>query len=262
MLHHTMLAEWTKLRTTASFWWTTGLLLAVALGWSVLTTRSMVLITGELGGEMLLPFAPTVTPEVVISGFTGVGILVIMIQAVMTVTTEYRYGLPSINFLATPRRGQVALAKALLYALLAAGLSFLAVTGAYLAAMLMLAGQFPGSFTPFSDPEGQRLLWAVPLTMGLLVFFCQGVGLLVRQSAGAIFVLLIGYLVVESAARIIPRWGEDLYTVLPFVNMTAGMQDVPVYGAEWGAGVSLLIFAVWAVVVWLLGVVTLRRRDV
>lgn len=260
-VRHTLLSEWTKLRTTASFWWTTGLTVALTVGWAALTTWSVTLWSGNLGGPGAAVAGPLITPDVVLTGFTSFGILIIMIQAAMTVTTEYRYGLPSISFLATPRRGQVALAKALLYAVLAAVISGAAVIGAYLVALGILAVETPGAFTPFSDPVGQRSLWAVPLTMFVLVFLCQGVALLVRQSAGAIFLLVLWNLVFENAVRLLPRWGEDIHAVLPFANMNAVIQDAPVYGAEWGVWGSLLIFVAWSLAVWLLGVLTLRARD-
>ncbi|AGS35766.1 ABC transporter [Corynebacterium maris DSM 45190] len=260
-VHHTLLSEWTKLRTTASFWWTTGLVLVLSIGWAALTTWSLTLLSGDLGGPGAAVVGPMITPDIVLTGFTSFGILIIMIQAAMTVTTEYRYGLPSISFLATPRRGQVALAKALLYAALAAVISGAAAAGAYVVALGVLAGDSPGVFTPFSDPAGQRALWAVPLAMFVLVFLCQGVGMLVRQSAGAIFLLVLWNLVFETAVRLLPRWGEDIHTVLPFVNMDAVIQNTPVYGAEWGVWGSLLIFVAWSLAVWLVGVFALRARD-
>lgn len=260
-LHHTLLSEWTKLRTTASFWWTTGLILALSIGWAALTTWSVRILSGDLGARGAAVAGPMITPDIVLTGFTSFGVLIIMIQAAMTVTTEYRYGLPSISFLATPRRGHVALAKALLYAVLAALISGVAVAGAYLVALGVLAADAPGAFTPFSDPAGQRALWAVPLTMSVLVFLCQGVGMLVRQSAGAIFVLVLWNLVFETAVRLLPRWGEEVHTVLPFVNMDAVIHGAPVYGAEWGLGGSMLIFVAWSAAVWLLGVLAVRARD-
>ena len=51
-LHHTLLSEWTKLRTTASFWWTTGLILALSIGWAALTTWSVRILSGDLGAPV------------------------------------------------------------------------------------------------------------------------------------------------------------------------------------------------------------------
>ncbi|WIM70722.1 hypothetical protein [Corynebacterium suedekumii] len=37
MFINTLAAEWTKLRTTRSFWWTTALFILMGLGWAALS---------------------------------------------------------------------------------------------------------------------------------------------------------------------------------------------------------------------------------
>ena len=73
-----------------------------------------------------------ITPDGAVSVLLGLGLPVLMIQAIMIVTTEYRFGTQTITFMATPRRWSVALVKLLMYAVIAAALTFIAVAGAYL----------------------------------------------------------------------------------------------------------------------------------
>lgn len=250
MFHHTLLSEWTKLRTTASFWWTTGLVLVFSIGWAALFAA----LTQDGPGAFM-------TPELAHSGFLVFGIPVLMIQAIMVVTTEYRYGLPSSNFLATPRRWQVALAKVLLYAVIAAVLTFVALAGSYWVSDVLAPASVSEWYAPFELDTTQHFLWAYPLGIAILVVFCQGLGLLLRQTAGTVALALIWYLGLEQVLRIIPRVGEEIIRYMPFENFNSVLANVPVQGTEWGVGVSLAIFIAWALVAWIAGVVVLQRRD-
>ena len=51
---------------------------------------------------------------------------------------------------------------------------------------------------------------------------------------------------------------RDRAKFLPFGNLMAFMTNSP---ANWTLPVSLLIFAVWAVAAWIIGVVLLETRD-
>ncbi|MDR7330341.1 multidrug ABC transporter permease [Corynebacterium guangdongense] len=250
MFHHTLLSEWTKLRTTASFWWTTGLVLLVSIGWAGLLAT----FTPDGPGAFM-------TPDLAHSGFLVFGVPVIMIQAIMVVTTEYRYGLPAANFLATPRRWQVALAKVVLYAVIAALLTLVCLTTSYWLSDLLAPASVSEWYRPFETDAARRYLWAYPTFMAVLVVFCQGLGLLLRQTAGTVALALIWYLGLEQAVRLIPRVGERILRYLPFENLNAVLVNMPVRGTEWDVWVSALIFLAWAVVAWVAGVVVLQRRD-
>lgn len=250
MFHHTLLSEWTKLRTTASFWWTTILVLVFSIGWA----GAFAAFTPDGPGAFM-------TPDIAHSGFLVFGIPVVMIQAIMVVTTEYRYGLPSANFLATPRRWQVALAKVVLYAVIALVLTFVSLAGSYWISDLLAPASVSEWYDPFANEAVQRYLWVLPLLMALLVVFCQGLGLLLRQTAGAVALTLIWYLGLEQAVRLIPRVGEQIIRYMPFENFNAVLIDAPVRGTEWDVGVSALIFTAWAVVAWVAGVIVTSRRD-
>lgn len=249
MFHHTLLSEWSKLRSTASFWWTSGLILFFSVGWGALTAS---LTPAE---EVSVGFAGSVT-----AGFTF-SMIVVIVQAAMVVTTEYRYGLNTINFLATPRRWQVALAKAILYAVLVAVLTFVTLVLTYAVHYLILSAKGDNAFNTFSDESGQYFLWAYPLLMVLLTFFSQGVGLLLRHTAGTISLLLIWFMMLESLIGSLPRIGENIQKYLPFTNFNSFYYDSPTPGTEWDPWISLIIFAVWAAVLWIAGVFVTQKRD-
>lgn len=236
-------AEWTKLRTTASFWWTSGLIIAFSALYGLLFGY-----TSRISG---MPYAPL---TVVASVGLTVGIVVI-VQAAMTVTTEYRFGIPATNFRVAPKRWRVALAKLLLGAVLAAVVSLLGLVAAFV--LGDLTASVPANWP--SNPASQRALWAVPLGMALITMFTQGLGWLVRNTSGVIVIAMGLMLFVETVVGLIPRFGADVAKFLPFGNLMAFMANQPTQ--HWGLGVSLLIFAVWAVGVWIAGVVSLEARD-
>ncbi|MBA1837884.1 ABC transporter permease [Corynebacterium sp. zg912] len=236
-------AEWTKLRSTASFWWTAGLIVLFSAFYGALFGY-----TSRVSG---MPYVPmTVVATVALT--TGI---IVIVQQSMVVTTEYRFGIPATNFRVAPRRWQVAVAKLLLGALLAFLVTLVGLAVAF--ALGDLTATVPANW--LSNKAVHRALWAVPLGMALITVFQQGVGWLVRNTSGAIVVGMGMMLLVETIVGLIPRFGADVAKYLPFGNLMAFMTDQPT--ANWSLPVSLLIFVVWAVAVWVAGVLTLEARD-
>ena len=109
-----------------------------------------------------------------------------------------------------------------------------------------------------SNTAARRALWAIPLGMALITLFQQGIGWITRNTAGAVVTGMGMMLLIESIVGFIPRYGADVAKFLPFGNLMAFMTNSP---ANWTLPVSLLIFAVWAVAAWIIGVVLLETRD-
>ncbi|WP_018297271.1 ABC transporter permease [Corynebacterium lubricantis] len=243
MIVRNILAEWTKLRTTASFWWTSGLILAIALGFTGLTFG--------LGDNSVLFGAS----EFIISSFWTGSLIAIIVMATMVVTTEYRFKISGTNFQVTPVRWEVAVAKYVLYAVIAAILSFVALVASYMLADALVDGGFAWT----EQETATRALWAVPLAVALMVMFCQGIGWLLRQTAGAITLVLFWWLFLESAVSMIPKVGDAVYKYLPMHNINDFVMNAP--GADWTIWEAFGIFGIWAVVLWIAGIVVLERRD-
>ena len=115
MFLNTVHSEWTKLRTTKSFWWTTVLIFLIVTGWTLLNSLN--------AGEAVLGISP-LQERSLGSIILLMGMPIIMIQAAMVVTTEYRYRTQSLTFMANPQRWTVACAKLLLYGVIAAVIAF------------------------------------------------------------------------------------------------------------------------------------------
>lgn len=235
-------AEWTKLRSTASFWWNSALILVFGAFFGALFG-----FASKLGG---MPYAP-LTVAATMALITAI---VVIVQASMTVTTEYRFGIPPTNFRVAPKRWQVAVAKLVLGAVLAALATFVGLAVAFTVGDL--TAPVPANWV--SNTASRRALWAIPLGMALITLFQQGVGWITRNTAGAVVTGMGMMLLIESIVGFIPRYGADVAKFLPFGNLMAFMTNSP---ANWTLPVSLLIFAVWAVAAWIIGVVLLETRD-
>lgn len=236
-------AEWTKLRSTASFWWTSAILIAIGALYGALFGW-----TSRLSG---MPYIPLT----VIASVALTAAIVVIVQASMMVTTEYRFGVPETNFRVAPKRWQLALAKVLLGAVLAFVTTLLALVVAFI--LGDLTALVPAGWT--SNGAAHRALWAVPLGMVVVTVLMQGVGWIARNTAGSVVTGMALLLIVESIVGMIPRIGADVAKYLPFGNLMAFMTNQPTQ--HFGVGVSLAIAAVWAVAVWAIGVILLEARD-
>ncbi|AQQ16128.1 ABC-2 family transporter protein [Corynebacterium glaucum] len=236
-------AEWTKLRSTASFWWTTGLIIAFGalfgalFGWSA-----------RLSNQLYVP-----TLVVAVVALTT--IIIVIVQQSMIVTTEYRYGIQATNFRLRPKRWEVAVVKLLLGALIVAVASVIAVVAGFVLGDLIA----PVAADWKTGEATQRALWAVPLGMVLLTLFVQGVGWLTRNTTASVVIGLGMMFVIETIVALLPKIGQDVVKYMPFSNLMGFMNNQAAEGMTvWQ---SLGIFAAWAVVVWVLGVVSLTVRD-
>ena len=88
-----------------------------------------------------------------------------------------------------------------------------------------------------------------------------GVAYLLRHTAGAMAVVLLWSLVLEDLVNFIPKVSDEIYPYMPFLNMRSAVNLNDVNNAAWGQGGSMIYFAAIALVVFLAGLVALRRRD-
>lgn len=252
MFLNVLRSEWTKLRTTRSFWWTSALIILFGVGFAALTGS---FATGEDLSTILLLAGSTV------SGVYIASFIVVIVQAVMMFTTEFRYGYQQQSFLATPKRWVVALAKWLLYALLAMVITFITVLLCFYVAKVLASEVASSTLDVWNDSEALRIMWQYPLGAALLVTFASGIALLLRQSAGAITLILMWYLALEDLAGLLPRVGEFVGKYGPFTNLRSFITGYQAADPGWGPEFGAVYFGIWAVVLFLAGIVVLEKRD-
>lgn len=252
----TLLAvERIKLFSTRSPWW----------------CMAMILVLGLTASALFAAFADTVTPASSQLG-TGLGGWIVMVMAALAVTTEYRFGTIKAAFIATPNRLAVLLSKTAFVTGVAALLGLAVATLSWLVAVALAGAKGDLSLDSGVDWRGTV---GYALVYAGYAIIAIGVGMLVRQSAAAISILLVWALVVEQIVGSIFFFAMDVnvWGWLPFQNATnfttAGdaaatgeAQGAPVieyaFGGPWG---SLAYFLGVAVVVWLIGLVATLRRD-
>lgn len=251
----TLLAvERIKLFTTRSPWWCAAVALAIVIGFAAL-------ITGTAPSD----FPITVRTSQFGYGF---GLAVIMVLAALSITTEYRFGTIKSTFLAVPNRTAVLLAKTGVVALVALVIGEVAAFGALGVSTLLASSSADLALTSAADwrqVAGVGLVYAFTAVMGVAV------GALVRHSAGAISLLLIYGMVVESLVPLIPRVGDDIHKWLPFnvaeqfLSGGSGGGPVadgpPLSTSTLSPGWALAYFAGVAAVLLAAAIVITRRRD-
>jgi hypothetical protein len=217
---------------------------------------------------------PTVTVEQSLTG-VFIGLIPIVVVAAMFFTAEYRRGLIRTTFAATPRRGHVLAAKAIV----AFGAAF--VTGLVAATVAVAVG------VPRSEDTGQVLLTVPVLTeirvvvgtaalLGVAAVFAVALGAMLRRSAAAITLAIVTVVMpfLLSALNVFPSGvGTWLLRVTPAAGL-AIQQSIPhypqvtaivsaanggIYPLQPYAGFAVV--CAWAAAALALAACLLRRRD-
>jgi ABC-2 type transport system permease protein len=246
--------ERVKLFSTRSPWWCAMAAVAV-------TAALGTLVTGSAGAEA------TVSSTQFADGF---GMVVVMLLATLSVTTEYRFGTLNTTFQAVPKRIPALLAKTAVVAVTALVIGELAAFGAWLAGTLVAPGR---DLALRGTADWLAVAGAGPVFAGAAIL-SVAVGLLVRHSAGAVAVVVIYSQLVEQAVGAIPSAGEAIHPWLPFVaagkfltgnGESNGGRDggygLVLSDSPLGQGWALAYFAAFALL--LLGIALARtaRRD-
>ena len=204
MLTNAVAAERIKLVTTKSPYWCVGIVIVLGLGLAFL-------LGWATNADNTSDNEVNVSDFVV--GTTGFGVTVLMIMAVLAVTSEFRFGTIRTSFQAVPQRYNVLLAKAAVYGGLAAAVTFVLTL-----ISVPIGKAMSGSDVDLLGSHAIRLYWGVPLYAFLAVLIGLGIGALIRQTAGAIVVLLVWSLVLENVLSAIPKVQDVAGPLMPFLN--------------------------------------------
>ncbi|ROO83240.1 hypothetical protein EDD29_0735 [Actinocorallia herbida] len=239
-------AEWTRLTTVRSTWWT----LAAAAVVMALTCAQLALIhAGDNTDELTANDSGVTTVGAVAVDAFSMGQFVLFALAILFVSAEYANGGIRWTFQAVPVRGRVYVAKAavLAPAMFVAG-TVLCVLGGFCAYPLL------GEWGTLDGLVGDSLAMGVySACMGVVSL---GLVFLLRSAAGALsalFVLLILVPVLAMEAE------SPVADALPSVAGTAFMTGA---SDPYPPAAGLTIVVAWTVAASLAAVYVLRRRDV
>ncbi|WP_107081750.1 ABC transporter permease subunit [Streptomyces sp. SBT349] len=261
-MRNALRAEWTKLRTLHS------------TGWLLLAVVVCTVAVGAAGAAAVdVAHCPTPsechedTTRLALGG-ARIGVALVVVLAVQAVTAEYGTGTITATLAAVPRRWRVLAAKAAVVAGAVAVAGVAAVLGSLAAGRSILPGNgftAANGHPPPSLADGPVLRAAVGtvLFLVLVALLALGAGAVIRDTAGAVTVVLGLLYVVPALALLVgdARWQERLEKVTPMpaglaVQATTGLDRLPV-----GPWAGLAVLACWAAGALALGGALLAARD-
>jgi ABC-2 type transport system permease protein len=245
-------AEWIKFWTVRSTMWSTAMLFVLGAGLTALVcaTSAEWLASGDADESA--------------GSFLTWGMMFAQITAIvlgtLAVTSEYGTGMIRATLAATPRRGSVLAAKAVVLS----GTLFVAGT------LTAFVGYFAGNW--FLENEGVglaltddgvlRAMFGSGLYLAGLGLFAAGVGVLVRHTAAALSIVLALVFVVGNMVFLLPgAWGEWIGKVMPGnagsevampVSFNPDLLDPWIGFAVFAGEVALLLLVAYG---------SFRRRD-
>jgi len=245
-------AEWIKFWTVRSTPWSVAAMFALGAGLTVLVCA--------LAAEDIASGAAGESP----GSFVTWGMMFAQITAIvlgtLAVTSEYGTGMIRATLAATPRRGTVLAAKAVVLA------ATLFVAGTVTAFVGYLAGNWflenEGVGLSLSDEGVLRALIGSGLYMAALGLFAAAVGLLIRHTAAALSIVLALVFVVGSMAFLLPgTWGEWVAKLMPGNAGSAVATPVSFNPQLLGPWTGFAVFLAEVAAVLLMAYLAFRRRD-
>ena len=204
-LGRTVKAEWIKLASIRSTWWTTLAMVVMGAGFTTIIcgvyADDVASGSGDSAGE-----------------FITQGLLFSQISAVvigaLVVTSEYGTGLIRSTLAATPVRARVLAAKAVVIA------GFLFVVGTATAFLGYFGGnaffRSEGIGISLGDEHILRSMFGAGLYMAGLGLLAAAFGLLVRHTAAAISIVLALVFIIGNVVDLIPgTFGEWVMKLMP-----------------------------------------------
>ena len=210
-----------------------------------------------------LTMADITTPVVVI------GQIIAGIFGVVIVGAEYASGSVQPTFTAVPDRLRVLRAKAVVAFAAAAGTGAITVITAWAVSTPFYA-QF-GLAVSLAMPGVALAMISSAVYLGFCALFGVGIAAIVRSTTAGSIIVFLATLLLPVVVSLMPfNLVSRLLRIVQFGNAGDAMSRLAVDGAPfldlWGGHISVsagwVIAGVWAVVVLLIGAVTLRTRDV
>ncbi|MGC1756204.1 MAG: ABC transporter permease subunit [Trebonia sp.] len=217
---------------------------------------------------------PAITVSEYLLG-TFAGLIALGVVAALFITAEYRRSLIRVTFAASPRRGRVLAAKAVVVA----AVSF--VVGAVAAAFAVLVGtaitHARGYYAaPVSTATEVKVIIGTGLFAAVAAAGALAVGAITRRGAAAVTIVIVAlavpvFLAISRAVpggagdwllRVTPAAGISLQQAYPQYQQVASTVYSPLngyYPLSWWAG--LLVLCAWAAVALGVAAYLLRRRD-
>ncbi|GAA3126989.1 ABC transporter permease subunit [Streptosporangium carneum] len=246
-------AEWTKIRTVRSTFWTLPLTFVLSVGLGHLIGLSFA--DGVSGREE--------TFDPLFAAFYGLtlGQLPLVAFGVLLVGAEYTSGTIRASLAAVPRRGLFYGGKAFTGLLTALAVSVVTVVATFLVSQAAL-----GRYGTSLGAEGALpAVVAACLYLTLICVFAMGVATMLRSSTLSLGVLLPVFFLGSQGLgnvpglKVVTQYLPDQVAAVA-MHLTGPAGD-PRFGRDYGAWTGMGILVLWVVAALVGGYLVLRRRD-
>jgi ABC-2 type transport system permease protein len=248
-------AEWTKLRTLRSSYWT---LLAAAIamaGFGALLSAAYARHLTPASRAGLDPAAYTQ------SGFF-LAQLAIGVLGVLMMTGEYATGSIRSTLAAAPQRVTVLAAKAAVFTAVAFTTGLAASLAAFLLGQAIFAGK--GIHLHLGGPGTLRPVVGAALYLAVLGLLSLGLGTLIRRTAGAVAILIALLIFLPVSVGALPAaWQDDVNPYLPSVagQVIIGRTKFTPPGHLLSPWTGFALFCGYAAAILITAAITLSRWD-
>jgi len=205
---------------------------------------------------------------------TFAGLIAVIVVATIFITAEYRRGLIRVTLAASPRRGRVLAAKAVVIG----SVTFVAGLAAAAAAVIFGArlASARGSYVyPVPWPTELRVVVGTGLLIALAAVFALALGTVLRRSAAAVTIVIVAIVLpyLLGVASVLPVSASDWLLRITPAAAFAVQQAIPQYPqvtalyspssgyfplAPWA---GLAVLCAYAALTLGLAIALLRRRD-
>ena len=256
----TLRSEVTKIRSVRSTYWSLFVLGVAGIAWSVLFCAGEASHWPHMSPLDRAGFDPTQSSVV---GLAQLGQLVIVVLGTLAITSEYSTGMIRTSLTVMPRRLVLCAAKATVFTAIALVVALLTSFAAFFTGQALLSGTHVAA--TLSQPGVLRAVTGAALYVALCGLFAFGLGLILRNTAGAMTAAYgLLFLVPELAKALPSTWYADVIRWLPggeVINAITGTQranNSPYLFSAWG---EFAVFGAYTAILLAIGAVLFRKRD-
>lgn len=200
----TLASEWTKISSLRSTYIMLGLALVLSIGMTALIAAVIGNTWSGLTAEQQADFDPVMTTFFG-SIFSGI---ILSVLGVTAVSSEYSSGMIRTTLTATPRRGRVLIAKALIIGVITLVVGTVSTVGMFLVGQAIFGGY---GIESASLTDGDALRTVIGVSIGSPIFPLIGAALAVmlRSTAGAITTVMGIIFAPAIFGGLLPAWWQE-----------------------------------------------------
>ncbi|MFD0687006.1 ABC transporter permease subunit [Actinomadura fibrosa] len=248
-------AEWTKILTVKSTFWTLFAGAVVLIGFSALWALAFSASFDDMSSNDRATF----TPMLPIQAAFYFAMVIFGALGVLVITAEYASGMIRTTLTAVPRRVTYLAAKTVVLGVVVLLVGLAVSFASFYASQLILATK--GLDGSLGDRGVLRAVIGGGVYLALIAILALAVGTLLRHTAGSIVVVFVLMFVLGIVGGFLPgSWGDTVNKYLPSNAGSAILSPTRQQG-ELAPWTGLALFAAYTLVLLAAALVLFKRRD-